>query len=75
VVAPWPDIAGRSPPIAGRSAPGQGISPQAELSSRTGLAVPAEDGVSTKIVPAKPCSTAARETDGTTTCVGIPSRR
>ena len=30
---------------------------------------PAEDGISTKIVPARPCSTAARETDGTTTCV------
>jgi hypothetical protein len=25
-------------------------------------------------VPAKPCSAAAHETDGTTTCVGIPSR-
>jgi hypothetical protein len=78
VVAPWPEIAGRSPPIAGQSAPvapGQGISVQAQASSRTGLAVPAEDGVSTKIVPAKPCSTAARETDGSTTCVGIPSRR
>jgi hypothetical protein len=69
-----------SPPIAGQSAPVapvavQGISAQAQASSRTGLAVPAEDGISTKIVPAKPCSTAARETDGSTTCVGIPSRR
>ena len=27
---------------------------------------------STKIVKAVPCSTAARETDGSTTCVGIP---
>jgi hypothetical protein len=41
----------------------------------TGLATTAADGVSTKIVPARPCSTAARETDGTTTCIGIPSRR
>lgn len=41
----------------------------------TGLATTAADGVSTKVVPARPCSTAARETDGTTTCVGIPSRR
>lgn len=29
------------------------------------------DGVSTKSVRAVPCGTAARETDGTTTCVGI----
>jgi hypothetical protein len=30
------------------------------------------DGISTKVVKAAPCSTAARETDGTTTCIGIP---
>ena len=30
------------------------------------------DGISTKVVKAVPCSTAARETDGTTTCIGIP---
>jgi hypothetical protein len=30
------------------------------------------DGISTKVVKAAPCSTAARETDGTTTCTGIP---
>ncbi len=29
------------------------------------------DGISTKTVRAVPCSTAARETDGSTTCVGI----
>ena len=40
--------------------------------SDTGLSKVAPDGVSTKIVRAVPCSTAARETDGTTTCVGIP---
>ena len=39
--------------------------------SETGLSKVAPDGVSTKIVRAVPCSTAARETDGTTTCVGI----
>jgi hypothetical protein len=33
------------------------------------------DGVSTKIVPAKPCNMAAHETDGTTTCFGIPNKR
>jgi len=40
--------------------------------SETGLNKVAEDGVSTKTVRAIPCSTAARETDGTTTCIGIP---
>jgi hypothetical protein len=30
------------------------------------------DGISTKVVKAVPCSTAARESDGTTTCIGIP---
>lgn len=38
-----------------------------------GLNVVAPDG-STKTVKAVPCSTAARETDGTTTCVGIPDK-
>lgn len=41
-------------------------------SSTTGLNKSASDGVSTVTVPAVPCSTSARETDGTTTCVGIP---
>ena len=40
----------------------------------TGLNEVGSDGVSTKTVPAKPCTTYARETDGTTTCVGIPGR-
>jgi hypothetical protein len=40
--------------------------------SDTGLNKVADDGVSTKTVGAVPCSKAARETDGTTTCVGIP---
>jgi hypothetical protein len=39
--------------------------------SETGLSKVAPDGVSTKIVRAVPCSTAAHETDGTTTCIGI----
>lgn len=30
------------------------------------------DGISTKVVKAAPCSAAARETDGSTTCIGIP---
>jgi hypothetical protein len=37
-----------------------------------GLDKVASDGISTRTVRAAPCSTAARETDGTTTCVGIP---
>jgi hypothetical protein len=38
----------------------------------SGLDKVAPDGVSTKTVRAVPCSTAAHETDGTTTCIGIP---
>jgi hypothetical protein len=64
-----------SPPITGQSAPPaptalQGIAEQAP-GSTVGLSRPAADG-STKIIPARPCSAAAHETDGTTTCVGIP---
>jgi len=68
-----------SPPVSGLAqtplAPAEvrGVAEQAP-SSTTGLARPAEDGVSTNTVSAKPCSTAAKETDGTTTCVGIPVR-
>jgi hypothetical protein len=58
-----------SPPVLG-----QGVAEQ-PASSPTGLAKPSADGTSTTIVPARPCSTAARETDGTTTCVGIPGKR
>jgi hypothetical protein len=39
--------------------------------SGPGLDVAAPDG-STKTVKAVPCGTAAHETDGTTTCIGIP---
>jgi hypothetical protein len=41
--------------------------------AQTGRDIVASDGVSTETVKAVPCGTAARETDGTTTCVGIPS--
>jgi hypothetical protein len=40
-----------------------------------GLNKVAPDGVTTRTVRAVPCGTAARETDGTTTCVGIPEER
>jgi hypothetical protein len=69
-----------SPPITGQSSPAaapvtvQDVAEQ-PASSSTGLAKPSADGTSTIIVPARPCSTAAHETDGTTTCVGIPGKR
>jgi hypothetical protein len=47
---------------------------QAQLST-TGLAIPGSDGVSTVTVAPRPCGVAAHETDGTTTCIGIPRRR
>ena len=81
-----PGTIGSSPPpagdIASPPAMGVGASPRGEVTpqpgspllpgTQTGLAKVAEDGFSTKTVKAVPCSTSARETDGTTTCVGIP---
>jgi hypothetical protein len=49
----------------------KGIAEQAPF-SLTGLAMPGPDGVSTVTVAARPCGVAAHETDGTTTCIGIP---
>ena len=49
--------------------------PLPEADQGPGLNVVAPDGVSTRRVKAVPCSTAARETDGSTTCVGIPAKR
>jgi hypothetical protein len=46
--------------------------PLPEAATGPGLNVVAADGISTKTVKAVPCSIAARSTDGTTTCVGIP---
>jgi hypothetical protein len=51
----------------------QGVAEQPGGSS-AGLAEPMMDGT-TKIVRARPCSEAAHETDGTTTCVGLPVKR
>ena len=45
--------------------------PLPEVNTGPGLNIVGPDGVSTKTVKAVPCSLAARETDGTTTCVGI----
>ena len=55
-------IIGVAPQVGGPLLPGKD----------TGLDKVADDGISTKTVRAVPCSKAARETDGTTTCVGIP---
>src|SRR6202163_224757 len=49
----------------------KGVAEETQFSP-TGLAKPGPDGVSTVIVAARPCGVAARETDGTTTCIGIP---
>ena len=57
-------IVGAAPELGGPLLPGRD----------TGLDTVAEDGISTKTIRAVPCSTAARETDGTTTCVGIPDQ-
>jgi hypothetical protein len=73
-VAPSPAINGQTQqqPVAATDV--RGVAEPAPSSS-TGLSKIADDGVSTKIVRAKPCSIAAQETDGTTTCVGIPSKQ
>jgi hypothetical protein len=69
-----------SPPVTGQAQQDQGapkaVQGVAEQPARStvGLAEPGADGVSTKTVAPRPCSTAAHETDGTTTCVGVPAR-
>jgi hypothetical protein len=70
--SPSPPAIGQSTPVAPVAV--QGIAENQTI-SRSGRSTVADDGISTKIVPAKPCTSAARETDGTTSCVGIPSRR
>jgi hypothetical protein len=49
--------------------------PLLQSSGGPGLNVTDSDGVSTRTVKAVPCSVSARETDGFTTCVGIPERQ
>ena len=48
--------------------------PLPEVDTGPGRAVVEPDG-STKSVKAAPCGTAAHETDGITTCIGIPDKR
>jgi hypothetical protein len=68
-----------APPAATSASPGvpiSGAAPEVGSPQNPGTTVGrsrvAEDGVSTKTDKAVPCSTAARETDGFTTCIGIP---
>jgi hypothetical protein len=83
-VAPASDLPGGAPPsllsnqgqsAADPTAPKavQGVAEQSPFPT-TGLARPGPGGVSTVIVAARPCGVAAHETDGTTTCIGIPDR-
>jgi hypothetical protein len=79
-VPPATDPGGASPATIGQAQQGssapkavEGVAEQPPPST-SGLATPAADGVSTRIVAPKPCGTAAHETDGTTTCVGLPSK-
>jgi hypothetical protein len=63
--------------LPGEATPPQDVRGIAETPppATVGLATAGPDGISTRIVPARPCGVAAHETDGTTTCIGIPSRR
>jgi hypothetical protein len=63
------------PPTNGPTAPKdvQGVAEEGPISP-TGLSKPGPDGVSAVIVAARSCGVAAHETDGTTTCIGIPDR-
>jgi hypothetical protein len=61
-VVDTPPSAGGSPEVGGPLFP----------ATDAGLDKVASDGISTRTVRAAPCSKAARETDGTTTCIGIP---
>jgi hypothetical protein len=62
--------------VAPAGSPGSDVVPQSggplSPGTQTGRDVVASDGISTKTVKAVPCGTAARETDGSTTCIGIP---
>jgi hypothetical protein len=75
--SPPPSTLGLAPPAAGTPPAGAVPQPGGPLlpNSQTGRDIVASDGVSTETVKAVPCGTAARETDGTTTCIGIPERK
>lgn len=46
--------------------------PAPEVDAGPGSDIVGPDGISTKVVKTVPCTTAAQETDGTTTCIGLP---
>ena len=48
--------------------------PLPEVDTGTGRTIVEPDG-STKTVKAAPCGSVARETDGITTCIGIPDKK
>jgi hypothetical protein len=77
-VADGPPTVGLAPPATGTPA-NPNVVPEAGgpllPNAQTGRDIVASDGVSTETVKAVPCGTAARETDGTTTCIGIPERK
>jgi len=84
-VAPAPDSPGGVSPAASKQdLPGtppavaesvRGTAEEQARLSTTGLAIPGPDGVSTVTVAPRPCGVAAHETDGITTCIGIPNRQ
>jgi hypothetical protein len=68
-----PPLTPLAPPAPNGAAP---LPPTGLLPSTTlGSDRAADDAASTRTVKAVPCSTAARETDGFTTCIGIPDQR
>jgi hypothetical protein len=72
--APQPEgyIGAYTPPVTSPTPYSTGPLPSEDIG--TGLNVGGPDG-STRLVKAVPCTKASRETDGSTTCVGIPDRK
>jgi hypothetical protein len=68
-----PSLLSNQGPTADPTAPKavQGVAEQVPLPP-TGLSRAGPDGVSTVTEAARPCGVAAHETDGTTTCIGVP---
>jgi hypothetical protein len=75
-VAPARDLPGGGLPPAALNQEGATVKQSAPPNRIQGAANTQEqaDDVSLRPVPARPCGVAAHETDGTTTCIGIPDR-
>jgi hypothetical protein len=77
-LSPPPPALSPPPPFAQPATPGPvqsaAAAPESALlpNPRTGRSQVGKDGISTETVRAVPCSAFARETDGFTTCIGIP---